>query len=90
MIINIGDPLYRPFPKGVAPLNLPAPGGLLLALLPSSIVGGNPSSGIAGLSSPAPAEGTTVSLKTDRPEIVSLPKNITVAEKATAARFPVT
>src|SRR5712664_3819735 len=60
MILNIGDPLYRPFPKVVAVFNLPAHREILLALAPQTVVGGNPSSGIVGLGSPAPAGGTTV------------------------------
>ncbi len=89
MIVNIGDPLYRPFPKGVAPFNLPAHRETWLAIAPHSLVGGDPSFGIVGLSSVAPEGGTTVSLKSNRPDIVSLPQTVTIVEKTNAARFPI-
>jgi hypothetical protein len=75
MIINIGDPLYRPFPKGVAPFNLPNYHETLLALIPRQLIVGNPTSGVVGLNGPAPEGGTVVSLKSDRPDIVSVPND---------------
>jgi hypothetical protein len=89
MIINIGDPLYRPFPKGVAPFNAPGYPEILLALIPQSEVAGNSSFGVVGLGSPAPEGGTTLSLKSDRPEIVTLPPTVTIPAKANAVRFPI-
>ena len=89
MILNIGDPLYRPFPKGIAPFNLPAHHETMLALLPQTLVGGNAGSGMVVLSNPAPEEATIVTLKSERPEIVSVPKTLTIAAKAAAARFPI-
>ena len=89
MILNIGDPLYRPFPKGAAPFNLPAHQETMLALLPQTLVGGNAGSGMVVLSNPA-AEGTTiVTLKSERPEIVSVPKTLTIPAKAASARFSI-
>jgi len=90
MILNIGDPLYRPFPQGVAAFNSPARHETLLALIPQSLVGGAQSSGIVGLSSPAPEGGAKVSLKTNRPDLVSLPATVTIDPKADSARFPIT
>ena len=89
MIINIGDPLYRPFPKGVAPFNAPGYPEILLALIPQSEVAGNSSFGVVGLGSPAPEGGTTLSLKSDRPEFVTLPPTVTIPAKANAVRFPI-
>jgi len=89
MILNIGDPLYRPFPHGAAGFIPPANHENFLALNPQALAGGSPSSGLVGLSSPAPEGGTTVLLKTDRPDIVSVPKTITVAAKTDGARFSI-
>ena len=89
VILNIGDPLYRPFPRGIAPFNLPGYRETLLALLPQSLVGGNPSVGLVGLSSPAPEGGTVVVLKSDQPDLVGMPNTITIAAKATTAKFPI-
>ncbi len=88
MIINIGDPLYRPFPRGVGPFQLPARAENLLAVVPQMLVGGSPSVSIIGLSAPAPQGGTTLSLSTDRPDYVILPKTITIPEKASMAKIP--
>ena len=89
MIVNIGDPLYRPFPKGFTAFTSPAHPVVLLALLPQSLVAGNMSSGVVGLSSPAPEGGIIMSLKSDRPDIVNLPKTVTILDKAHTARFPI-
>jgi hypothetical protein len=88
-IINIGDPLYRPFPQGIPPFNTPGHHEAFLALAPQSMRGGNPASGIAGLSKPAPPGGAIVSLKSDQPAIVSVPKTVTIPENQFAAMFPI-
>jgi hypothetical protein len=41
------------------------------------------------VSSPAPEGGTTVSLKSDRPDIVGLPETVTILAKAHTARFSI-
>jgi uncharacterized protein (TIGR03790 family) len=89
VILNIGDPLYRPFPRGIAPFNLPGRQEIFLALFPPSLIGGHPSVGLVGLNSPAPEGGTSVALKSDQPELVGVPSTITVAAKATTAQFPI-
>jgi hypothetical protein len=90
MILNIGDPLYCPFPKGVPPFNLPTHQETMLALVPPGLVGGNAGSGIVVLSGPASEGGTIVSLNSERPDVVSVPKSVTVPAKANTARFPIT
>ncbi len=89
MILNIGDPLYRPFPHGVPPFNAPNRQTVWLALVPQSLVGGNPSSGIVAISSMSPSNGATVSLSSDHPDVVIVPKTITIVEPATTTRFPI-
>jgi uncharacterized protein (TIGR03790 family) len=89
MILNIGDPLYRPFPKGVAPFNSPTQMDTMLALAPQSLPGGNTATGTIALVAPATEGGTVVTLKSEQPEIASVPKTVTVPAKAAYARFPV-
>ena len=90
MILNIGDPLYRPFPKGMPPFNLPARQETMLALLPPRLVGGNAGSGVVVLGGPVSAAGAIVSLKSERPDVVGVPPSVTVPAKANAAIFPIT
>ena len=89
MIVNIGDPLYRPFPKGLAPYNSPAYGELVLALLPQRLVGGSSFTCAVGLQGPAPQGGTSVSLKSDRPDLLHLPATVTIPEGKVVVRVPV-
>jgi hypothetical protein len=89
MIVNIGDPLYRPYPRGAAPFNSPGYQETFLALGPQSLVGGGSSSGYIGLGSPAPQGGTTVSIQSDRPDIVTVPQKITIAQAASSAKFAI-
>jgi len=89
MIINIGDPLYRPFPHGVAPFNSPAHHETFLAFTPQSLIGGGSSSGLIGLASPAPQGGMTVSIKSDLPDIVIVPPKITISAATSGSKFPI-
>ena len=88
MILNIGDPLYRPFPKGVTSKPRPDP-EIMLALLPQAVAGGGAASGLVAFSTPVPEAGITVSLTSSRPEIVSVPKTVTIPGKGQSARFPI-
>ena len=88
-IVNIGDPLYRPFPHALAPFNAAEHHETFLALSPPAITGGNSLSGFIGLSSPAPESGASVSLKSDHPDIVGLPSSVTIAPNAYTAKFSI-
>jgi len=88
MILNIGDPLYRPFPKG-APRNPSGPVDNILALIPQTALGGDTASGVAAIASVAPEGGTVVSLSSSRPEVASVPKNVTITARTNSARFPI-
>lgn len=90
MLLNIGDPLYRPFARGMAPFNAPGHHETFLALVPQSVVGGNSGFGVVGLPAPAAKGGTAVQLKCDHPEIVGLPGTLTVAENTNIAKFTIT
>jgi uncharacterized protein (TIGR03790 family) len=88
MILNIGDPLYRPFPKG-APVKAADDRESTLALLPQSVAGGTAVSGLVAISTPAPEGGTIVSLTSSRPEVVSVPKTVTIQARERGTRFPI-
>lgn len=89
MILNIGDPLYRPFHPPATRFNWPASQDTFLAVVPQSLVGGNPSSGVVGLSHAAPPGGTIVTLHSSDLAIVSLPGTVTIPENANTAKFPI-
>jgi hypothetical protein len=61
-----------------------------LVVSPSSVTGGNPSTGTVTLSVPAPAGGQVVSLATSHPQAARVPPSVTVLAGATSASFPVT
>jgi uncharacterized protein (TIGR03790 family) len=86
MNLNIGDPLYRPFPKGT-PDRLSGKPEAMLALMPHALVGGFAGSGTVVLGGPAPQGGAVVTLKSEQPEIVSVPRTVMVPAAAVSARF---
>jgi len=86
MILNMGDPLYQPFPGGLAPFNGTNPQSSLV-LNPQFPVGPSAATGTVILASPAPAGGTLVNLKSSKPKTASVPANVTVPEGATTANF---
>jgi Subtilase family len=61
-----------------------------LTLNPTSVNGGNPSTGRVTLSGPAPAGGTVISLSSGNTSVASVPAQIPVAAGATMATFQVT
>ncbi len=76
----------------VNPAGTPPPSSTLSALTvnPTSVTGGNPSTGTVRLSSVAPAGGTVVSLSSNQPGAASVPASVTVPAGATSATFTVT
>ncbi|HXN17223.1 MAG TPA: TIGR03790 family protein [Candidatus Binatus sp.] len=88
MILNIGDPLYLPFPDGLPPFSGPNPQTSLL-LNPQFVVGPLPSAGTVTLASPAPAGGTVVYLSSSKTSIASVPASVTVPEGATQTNFSI-
>ncbi len=89
MIVNIGDPLYRPFPStGRAPFNPPAaiPS---LSISTRELVGGFPSTGTVTIPSPAPAGGTTFALTSGDPTVATTPASVTVPAGSTSASFSI-
>jgi uncharacterized protein (TIGR03790 family) len=86
-IMNMGDPLYKPFGTGLPPFSPLLPVNSFM-LSPQEIVGGTNSTGTITLSAAAPAGGTSFTL-TGGPGI-SIPPMVTVAGGTTKASFPVT
>lgn len=86
-IINVGDPLYRPFsnPAFAARANPE----IILALLPQLTLADSTSAGAIGLNKPAPAGGVTFTLKTDHPDLVRVPQSVTIAEGQEVVKFPI-
>jgi uncharacterized protein (TIGR03790 family) len=89
MIVNIGDPLYRPFPGGVAPFNSPNTAQLSLALNPMGVGGGGPSLATLTLPVPAATGGATVTLTSNNTAIATVPASITVPAGASSASFTI-
>lgn len=87
MILNIGDPLYRPFPGGIAPYNSPHPPQASLLLNPFNVGGGGAALATLTLPAPAPPGGVTVTLTSNNPGFATVPASITVAAGANTASF---
>lgn len=90
MILNFGDPLYRPFAGGRAPFNSPNRLGASLSLAPRFVFDGQSSSATVALSRPAPAGGTVVTLANNSPSLVSAPPDVTIPAGETSATFTIT
>ncbi|HEX8922798.1 MAG TPA: TIGR03790 family protein, partial [Pyrinomonadaceae bacterium] len=87
MIVNVGDPLYRPFPGGRAPFNSTNTAQARLALNPLPVGGGSPSLATLTLPAPAASGGAQVTLASNNPSVASVPSIITVPAGATQASF---
>src|SRR5882672_2496711 len=61
-----------------------------LALNPTSVNGGSPSTGTAMLSAPAPSGGAVVSLSSGNTAFATVPSSVTMPAGAASATFPVT
>ena len=85
-LLNIGDPLYRPFPAGIPAVTAPQNS---LALTPQYLIGGNTSTGTITLAAPAPAGGIVIALKSSTTTIATVPATVTVAAGQTTASFPI-
>ena len=70
-----------------ATLTVNPPALASLTLSPSTVKGGNPSTGTVTLNGPAPAGGVLVRLVSNNGTLVTVPSSVTVAAGATSARF---
>jgi len=88
MILNVGDPLYQPFPGGVAPFNSALGENSVALFLNQSTfrqyVGGTPLGVNISLASPAPSGGLTMAL-TANLSGVTFPPSVTIPAGQTSA-----
>jgi len=87
-MINVGDPLYRPFPNKLPPFNT----GDAAYSLSFDLREVPPSTSLLGTitsSVPAPPTGATVNLTADQPA-VTVPASVTITGGATSANFVAT
>ena len=89
MILYLGDPLYRPFPNGIAPFNPPPP-QYSLALSSPYVLNGAKPTGTVTLNHPAPTGGTVVKLTSSMTSLVTVPASVTVLGGSTIATFTIT
>ena len=71
-------------------LMVTAPTMSLHTISPSSVQGGNPSTGTVTLNGPAPAGGLVITLSSNRTAVAQVPASVTVAAGATTATYPIT
>ena len=88
MIVNVGDPLYQPFPGGVAPFKATVPANSMAVYLSQATfryyVGGTPLGVTVMLASPAPSGGLTMTLTPNTPGL-SFPPSVTIPAGETSA-----
>ncbi len=87
VIMNMGDPLYRPFPNGVH--GTTPTGKIILALLPQATLGDTTSAAVIILNAPAPGGGLTFSVKTNRPDLVEVPQSVSVPAGTDHVKFEI-
>jgi uncharacterized protein (TIGR03790 family) len=90
MVINIGDPLYRPFPTGRPPFNAPSFAQSSFALDAPFLVGGKATTATIRLAAPAPVSGLEIKLTNARPGAVTIPDTVRIAAGESVVTFPIT
>jgi uncharacterized protein (TIGR03790 family) len=88
-IINVGDPLYRPFPKS-ADLEAKLASPIIFAIGPPLALGNSNVTGTIAVSKHAGPGGLTFSLKADHPDLVKIPQSVTIPERQDGVRFQIT
>ena len=88
MIVNIGDPLYRPFPAGATGFNPPQPVNSF-ALSTREVSGGPTITATITLASPAPPNGSAFTVTTSAPDVISVPGSVTIPGGSTSVSFAV-
>ena len=89
MILNIGDPLYRPFPDGFPAFDPNLNPQSSLALAPREQIAGEPVTGTITLARPASPGGSLVTLSSSDPTVAAVPDSVTVPEGARSAVFQI-
>jgi uncharacterized protein (TIGR03790 family) len=85
MMLNIGDPLYRPFPAGFPAVTAPPN---TFALNPQYFIGGTGSTGTITLATPV-ASNTTFTLTSEQTSVATVPPTVTIVAGQNSASFPI-
>ena len=88
MILNLGDPLYRPFPEGAGPYGSTIYRESWLGIAPNTLVGAGTATGTIALGESAD-KPVPVTFKSTNPELVTLPANSVIPAAGNGARFPI-
>ncbi len=86
MTLNLGDPLYRPFPNGLPPFHPLLPQASF-ALSSRQVLNGGAALARITLEKRAPTGGTVVSLSSSQPKLVIPPASVTVPSGTTTVTF---
>jgi uncharacterized protein (TIGR03790 family) len=86
-IINIGDPLYRPFPNSPTLAARVRP-PLMFALTPQIVLGDSTSAAIVALSKPA-SQDLSFSVAADNHDLVTVPSNVVIPAGRQGVKFPI-
>ena len=89
MILNIGDPLYRPLPNGVAPFNSPPLYEDVLEFRPQFVITGGAATVNVRLKDAAPPAGLTFNTQYNTPAQVTGPATVTIPAGQRTASFTV-
>ncbi len=87
-IINVGDPLYLPFPASSG-LAMRVEPDIVLALLPRMALADSSSAAAVGINKPAPTGGLIFSLKTDHPDLLRFPPTVTIPAGQEVVKFQI-
>jgi len=89
MIINVGDPLYRPFPNGLPPFGPTPLAESWLGIAPNNLIGSGTVRAQFALSEKR-EQTVPVTFKATYPELVTLPTGASIPPAATGAQFQIT
>lgn len=87
-VLNIGDPLYRPFPAGLPPFNPPPPRASL-GISTRVVLNGAATRATVTLASPASSGGAVIPLASSQPHLLSVPATVTIEPGQRKAEFTV-
>ncbi len=88
-IMNVGDPLYRPFPDGVRAPKTPGP-ELFLALVPPMTTVEASSGAVGGITGPNSPGGLRLEVSSDYPNVVKVPASVIIPSGDNHASIAIT
>jgi uncharacterized protein (TIGR03790 family) len=88
MILNLGDPLYTPFPGGIGPYKSATYHDTWFGITPNQIVGGGTAAGTFVLSDVV-SKAIPIAAKSSHPDLVTLPGEATIPANGNGVRFPI-